>query len=191
MDIKIDNVRDRFAHLIKCASVSYKNNAENPDNPIRIVHTGIFANGEAICLNSSSRTPIDILDTRGGRMTERLSGLVARYEEGSRIHITFVITPAETSLNVNMPKHMVYTYINGVISGLVDYETDTFTQSNAVADPVEFLFDSTNADIDIYNFRIYNNILSDRAVLQNYLASLGNVQEAALRWKDNGLLNKP
>lgn len=190
MDIKINNVRDRFAHLIKCASVSYKDNLDDPENPTRTVHTGIFANGEAICLNSSSRTPIDILDTPGGRMTERLSGLVARYEEGSRVHITFVITPAETSLNANMPKHMVYTYINGVISGLIDYETDNFTQSNTVTDAVEFLFDSTSADIDIYNFRVYNNILSDRAVLQNYLASLGSVQEAAARWKDNGLLNK-
>jgi hypothetical protein len=119
-------------------------------------------------LNSNDARPIETLNTKGARVSEKESGYVAWFEQGSRVHLTFVITPAGRSAGANIPANMVYVYINGVISGLADYGSSKFNQGT----PTSYLFfDSSYADIDIYNIRVYDAVLGHRSVLQNYLAS--------------------
>lgn len=178
IDIKISNVRDRFKHWLTCASEQI----DPETGEVKAIYTGLYGNGEAVCLNSNETQPIKTLDTKGSRIAENESGYVARFEQGSRVHLTFVITPADRSIGVNIPSNMVYVYINGVISGLADYGKSKFDQGTPTS---YFVFDSTYCDVDIYNVRVYNTVLGHRAVLQNYLASQDDMQTSIKRWQDN------
>lgn len=180
LDVKVSNVRNRFAHWFKCASE--KINSETGET--ETIYTGIYGNGEAVCLNSNDAQPIKTLDTKGARISEKESGYVALFEQGKRVHLTFVITPAGRTVGANIPSNMVYVYINGVISGLADYGTSKFNQNT----PTSYMyFDSSDVDIDIYNIRVYDAVLGHRSVLQNYLASQEDMQVSISRWKDNGV----
>lgn len=178
LDVKVSNVRDRFAHWLHCASEKINEETQS----VETIFTGIYGNGEAVCLNSNETQPILTLNKKGTRISEKESGYVARFEEGKRMHLTFVITPAGRSIGANIPQNMVYIYIDGVISGLANYGEAVFNQGT----PSSYInFDSTHADIDIYNVRVYDTVLGHRAVLQNYLASQDDMQTAIRRWQDN------
>ena len=180
LDVKVSNVRDRFKHWLTCASE--KKNGDTGE--LESIYTGLYGNGEAVCLNSNETQPIFTLDTKGARISEKQSGYIARFEQGTRVHLTFVITPAGRSIGVNIPSNMIYVYIDGVISGLANYGGELFNQGT----PTSYItFDSTYSDIDIYNIRVYDTVLGHRAVLQNYLASQDDMQTSIKRWQDNGV----
>ena len=177
-DVKISNIRDRHAELIKCIS---------RDND-GTLHTGTIINGDYFTLNSSSQKPIQDYNDLGYINLSR-AGMIATYVPGKRVRISFVITPDGRSPYAGMASNMVCTYVNGVLSGFVSYGEDTFLASTTQnAESGKFVFDSTNADIDIYNLRVYQTALSDRAVLGNYFASFADFNEAATRWEDNNIL---
>lgn len=177
-DVKISNIRERRAELIKCIS-------RDPDGTL---HVGTIINGDYFTLNSSSQKPIeDYLDL--GYINLSRAGMTANYVPGKRVRISFVITPDGYSPYTGMASNMVCTYVNGVLSGFVAYGEDTFlNSSNQNQESNKFVFDSTFADIDVYNVRVYQSALTDRAILGNYLASLPDFMEAADRWSDNDIL---
>lgn len=177
-DVKISNIRDRHAELIKCIS---------RDND-GTLHTGTIVNGDYFTLNSSAQKPIEDYNELGYINLSR-AGMTATYVPGKRVRISFVITPDGRSPYSGMASNMVCTYVNGVLSGFVAYGEDTFLGSNTQnSESGKFVFDSTNADIDIYNLRVYQTALSDRAILGNYFASFADFQEAAEKWDDNAIL---
>ena len=180
IDVKISNVRDRFKHWLTCASEKI----DESTGEVEAIYTGLYGNGEAVCLNSNETQPIKTLDTKGARVSEAESGYIARFEEGTRVHLTFVITPAGRTIGVNIPSNMVYVYIDGVISGLANYGKSVFSQGTPTS---YIIFDSSYADVDVYNIRVYDTVLGHRAVLQNYLASQDDMQTSIKRWKDNGV----
>ena len=177
-DVKISNIRDRRAELIKCIS-------RDPDGTL---HAGTIINGDYFTLNSSSQKPIeDYLEL--GYINLSRAGMTANYVPGKRVRISFVITPDGYSPYAGMASNMVCTYVNGVLSGFVAYGEDTFLNSaNQNQESNKFIFDSTFADIDVYNVRVYQSALTDRAILGNYLASFADFMEAADRWSDNDIL---
>ena len=182
-DVNISNIRNRQSEIIKCIS-------KDTDN---VLHCGIIVNGDYFTLNSDTRKPIEDYLTNQYIELER-AGMTATYVPGQRVRVSFVITPDGKKPYATMPSNMICTYVNGVLSGFVDYGNDTFKNfsndaSTVTADSHKIIFDSTDADIDIYNVRIYQTALTDRAVLGNYFASFGDFTEAANRWDDNQVLN--
>ena len=179
-DVKISNIRDRHQELIKCVS-------RDSDG---LLYAGAIINGDYFTLNSSAQKPIDDYNSLGYINLSR-AGMTATYVPGKRVRISFVITPDGKTPYNGMASNMVCTYVNGVLSGFVSYGEDTFSKA-----PVEtkesgkFIFDSTYADIDIYNIRVYETALTDRAVLGNYFATFPDFSEAAARWEDNNLLDE-
>lgn len=144
-DVKISNIRNRHSELIKCIS-------RDSDGTL---HAGTIVNGDYFTLNSSSQKPIQDYNDLGYINLSR-AGMTATYVPGKRVRISFVITPDGRSPYTGMASNMVCTYVNGVLSGFVSYGEDTFLASTTQnAESGKFIFDSTDADIDIYNLRVY------------------------------------
>lgn len=186
-DVKIDNIKNKYKHLITCASQK-----KGEDNNY-ILYSGLIVNGEAFTLNSRKKYPIKEVENPQIRFTDKTkSGLVAYYKEGERIHVSYVITPREVNSSVSsmIPSRIVYTYINGVISGITNYDAqDAFLQNGTAQDSVpQLVFDSSDADIYIYNFRVYNSVLYSQDILRNYLATIGDLQTSAQKWSKNNIL---
>jgi hypothetical protein len=99
-----------------------------------------------------------------------MSGMTATYNNGERVHVTFIVTPKkkeddEATNAAGLPLNMMCTYINGILSGLVAYsDTTTFMDADnadITKDSNKFIFDSTHADIKVYNLRVYDTVLTD------------------------------
>lgn len=91
------------------------------------------------------------------KLQAQQSSLATQYKENDHVRLTFVIeSTAENRL--------MYMYINGVMSGVTVYPTsENFEQST----PQPILIGSSDATVDIYNFRIYDAALSRKQVVNN------------------------
>lgn len=155
LDFKISNVRSAGEELITCIST----NRDGVDSTQAVV--GFVITESQSALNSGS---LKTIGETASTAAQSEKGLIATFKEDERIHITYAINSLTDD-----PARMVYTYINGTISGLVRYAaSDTF--ADATGRPSEFVFVSDNADIDIYNIRVYAQSLDGRSVLYNYIA---------------------
>jgi len=66
----------------------------------------------------------------------------------------------------------LYIYINGVITGVIkSTDPDAFTINSG-----NFVFDSSNCDIDLYKLRIYNSDLNVNQIVQNFSVDRKNVK---------------
>ena len=112
---------------------------------------------------------IEIGSQRAVLSSEALSSVTGeavetQYKENERLRISFVIESKKE-------ERLVYTYINGIISGLKQYPvSDNFTQAN----PVGITIGSNFADIDIHSIRKYNNALTSDQLVDNYIADITN-----------------
>lgn len=178
LDVKISNIRNRKSRIISGIS-------ESEDG---VLYSGIVVNGDFFTLNNSSQKPIEEYE-KNGEISLATAGMTSTYVEGKRVRITWVIAPVASASKL-IASNMIYTYVNGVMSGFVDYQGSSFgkaSKPNEISN--KFVFDSTDADINIYGMRAYITPLTDRAVLNNYFASFADFTEAARRWEDNALLN--
>lgn len=83
------------------------------------------------------------------------------YKDNEHIRISFVIEKQ------TLESRLILIYINGVMSRAVQYaQGERFTQLN----PVGITIGSDDCDVDIYNIRIYDNDLSRRQILDNWIA---------------------
>ena len=80
---------------------------------------------------------------------------------------------------------MIKTYLNGILSGITQYSSEDHMIHN-FSNPAKIIFDSTHGNIDIYNIRIYKtSALSDKIVLDNYIATYGAIDERTRKYIDN------
>jgi hypothetical protein len=111
---------------------------------------------------------------RGFRITAQqvlfrseLSRTETMYKDNEHVRISFVV---ETMLQ----NRLIYTYINGVRSGVVQYPvSDNFAQNS----PVNITVGSPECTIDIYNIRAYASPLNDYQVLNNFIADTADVAQ--------------
>ena len=83
------------------------------------------------------------------------------YKDNEHIRISFVIEKQ------TIETRLILIYINGVMSRAVQYaQGERFTQLN----PVGITIGSDECDVDIYNIRVYDNDLSRRQILDNWIA---------------------
>ena len=99
--------------------------------------------------------------------TSELSKTATQYKENEHVRISFVVEN-------NLKNRLIYTYINGIMSGVVQYAAnDNFAQPL----PVGITIGSPECTIDIYNIRSYAVDLNEYQVLGNYIADLADVNE--------------
>jgi len=63
-------------------------------------------------------------------------------------------------------------YVNGVMSGMVAYNRDS---AKLPIGTKKLLINSDQCDLDLYNVRIYDQALTSRQVVQNYIANTKNM----------------
>ena len=174
IDFKVSNVRKAGAELITCYSTN------RDDEPSSAAVTGFVISESQSALNSKS---LKTIGETASSASNNEKGLIATFKQDERMHITYAINSLSDD-----PAGMVYTYVNGVVSGLVRYsEGDTF--ADATGRPSQFIFKSDDADIDIYNIRVYAQSLDGRTVLYNYIADQGTPEEKVANWNDNDILD--
>lgn len=103
--------------------------------------------------------------------------LEVSYKEEEHVRVTFVIEKRTES-------RLVYLYLNGIMSGVVQYDTnDDFTQ----LEPVGISIGSNLCTTDIYCLRVYENNLTRIQVLNNWIADTQNGTEKLARYERNNI----
>lgn len=101
-----------------------------------------------------------VLTSTAATFSSEQTTINTKFKEDEKIRLAFVVEPSNEN-------RLVYTYINGIISGLAQYPTDDdFSQVSSVGISIG----SADATIDIYNIRIYDINLDYKDVLNNYIA---------------------
>ena len=100
-----------------------------------------------------------------------------KFKEDEHVRISFVVE--ENSAN-----RLIYTYINGIISGLAQYPVDDdFAQTT----PVNITLGSDYCGLDIYNIRVYDSSLNMFDVLNNYIADTGKQSDKIALYNFNNI----
>ncbi len=95
------------------------------------------------------------------------SSIDTRFKDEERIRLAFVVEKRADN-------RLVGIYVNGIKSGSMQYpDADNFMQSV----PVDIIIGCSDATIDIYNIRSYNNNLNRYQLLDNYIADMDDVEK--------------
>ena len=152
--------------------------------------TGFEITGQKVMLNSSihqaSTTAIDGAEMEDGTVSAvdaAVQGFTQFFNEGDRIHLTYVIQRIASQNTNNY--YFVYTYVNGVLSGIMRMDNnEKFIESGT---PAIFTCDSTYADINLYNFRVYTAAYGSRTIINNYIADISDIDDKIEKNKDNNI----
>jgi hypothetical protein len=143
---------------------------------------GTVVKGDRILVNFS-------MEARGFEVTPQVASirsqqslLSTQYKEDEHIRIAFVVEPNTADKN-----RIIWMYINGVASGAMQYPSDdTFKQES----PSYITIGSSEAIVDIYNIRIYNSALTNKQVVNNWIADTADAADKAYRFNHNNVLNE-
>lgn len=101
----------------------------------------------------------------------------ARFKEDEHIRLGFVVEARSAN-------RLIYTYLNGVISGIAQYPTDDdFSQIN----PVNIVLGSDTCDLDVYCIRVYDSALTHYNMLDNYIADRYDIAEKLKLYTANNI----
>lgn len=129
------------------------------------------------------------MEARGFEVTPQVASirsqqsfLSTQYKEDEHIRIAFVVEPNTADKN-----RIIWMYINGIASGAMQYPTDdTFKQES----PNYITIGSSEAIVDIYNIRVYNSALTNKQVVNNWIADTADAADKAYRFNHNNVLNE-
>ena len=108
------------------------------------------------------------------------SELSAQYKEDEHARISFVVEKRAEN-------RLLYCYINGVRSGVVQYpDDDDFSQM----EPVGISIGSNDCTIDLYNIRVYSNNLTRSQMLLNWIADTQVGAEMRRRYEHNDVFDE-
>jgi len=109
------------------------------------------------------------------KFQSQLSSLSTQYKENERVRLAFVIEKRTEN-------RLIYMYINGIMSGVARYPVgDTFEQAPAA----NIILGSNDATLDIYTIRIYDNSLTRKQVVNNWIADMRDPITKAIYFQDN------
>lgn len=103
-----------------------------------------------------------------------------KFKSGERNRIGFVINPGKNVTN----KGLVFIYVNGILSGAVDYsDADKFTSSK------NLVFKGTSeAQVTLYSVLTYNTALTSSQELNNYILYRTDVESMRTVYDNNDIL---
>lgn len=111
------------------------------------------------------------------------STITNAYKENEHIRLSFVVEKREDKGG----NRLVYTYIDGIMSGVIQYATDdNFSQQF----PQEISIGSNLCTMDIYAIRIYDNDLTRYQILDNWIADTQNAEEMIARYEHNNVIDE-
>lgn len=148
-------------------------------NPEGIYEDQFVLNGDNIKINYT-------LAARGFYVTPQVavfrsqqSLISTQYKEDEHVRISFVIER-------NTDNRIIWMYINGIASGAMQYPIDdNFRQ----LEPNIIEIGSNDAVLDIYNIRVYENSLSSKQIVNNWIADTQSAITKAARYTRNDNYN--
>ena len=163
--------------------------------PYQIFETDFRSGGKTIELEFATRTVMDYDAVifscfSGGRglkltaqkvlLSSEQSEISMQFKEEEHVRVTFVVEKRTEN-------RLIYCYINGIMSGVVQYPSDDdFSQQS----PVDISIGSNDCTIDLYNIRIYDNDLTRQQILDNWIADTQTVDLLLSRYQRNQLYNE-
>lgn len=121
-----------------------------------------------------------LLTAQQAMLKSEQSEVSTQYKEEEHVRISFV---AEK----DRENRLLYIYINGIMSGVVQYaDKDNFNQLV----PQNIVIGSDDCTTDIYSIRIYNNDLTRHQILENWIADTQNVDTMLRRYEHNNVYNE-
>lgn len=99
-----------------------------------------------------------------------------KYTDGDRVKVSFVI---------DSKTQLIYAYVNGVISGIVEF--DAATEVFGIPNNRYLTINSEYCDIDIYNIRIYTQALDYIDIVQNWVGDSSDLDTKLWRYDFNHL----
>ena len=108
------------------------------------------------------------------------SEISTQYKEDEHVRITFVAEKRSEH-------RLLYIYINGIMSGVVQYPTDDdFSQVS----PVNITIGTNSVTTDIYCIRMYDNDLTRFQVLKNWIADTQQIDTLLRRYEHNDVYDE-
>lgn len=162
--------------------------------PLNIFGTDFRGTGKTIEIEFATRDVMDydavILSCMsGGRgikltsqmatLTSEQSSIETQYKENEHVRLAFVIEK-------RVENQLIYCYINGIMSGVVQYPVD---DDFAQASPVGISIGSNDSTIDLYCIRVYDNDLTRFQVLDNWIADTQNGGDMMDRYLRNNVFD--
>lgn len=107
------------------------------------------------------------------------SSISTQYKEDEHVRISFAVEKRAEN-------RLIYCYINGVMSGTVQYpQDDDFAQTV----PVDISIGSNDCTIDLYCIRVYDNDLTRYQMLNNWIADTQDVDTMLERYQHNNVFD--
>ena len=107
------------------------------------------------------------------------SAIDTRFKEDERVRVGFVIEDRTGS-------RLIYTYIDGIASGVVQYPTDdNFMQ----ATPADIVIGSNDCTVCVHNIRVYESALNQFQMLDNYIADMDDMQQKIAMYTRNRIFD--
>lgn len=108
------------------------------------------------------------------------SKISMQFKEEEHVRATFVIEKRSEN-------RLIYCYINGIMSGVVQYpEDDDFAQTT----PVNISIGSNDCTVDLYCIRIYDNNLTRHQILDNWIADTQTIEDMLSRYQRNSVYDE-
>jgi hypothetical protein len=105
-----------------------------------------------------------------------------KFKQDERIRVGFTLESTSSASS----KRLMYIFVNGIMSGVVQYDTsDYFVQNN----PVGISLGHSACELDVYNIRIYDNTLSFKQMVNNYIADIDDTTKMFEKLEANDILN--
>ena len=125
------------------------------------------------------------MDIQNGYVSSDLNTLTIPYSEEDIIEFDMNIVPFGSSNEKNIPMIMTYEDGTPVQPIVLTDETASFTQ----AEPVPITIGSTDCDVHLYRMKAYSSFLSDKQILDNFIADARTGTEKADRYLRNQIYN--
>lgn len=107
------------------------------------------------------------------------SEISTQFKDNEHVRVSFVVEK-------RTEHRLIYCYINGIVSGVVQYPSeDDFAQQA----PVNISIGSNDATIDIYCIRVYDNDLTRYQMLNNWIADTQSVDLMLERYNHNNVFD--
>lgn len=107
------------------------------------------------------------------------SEISTQYKEDEHVRISFAVEKRAEN-------RLIYCYINGVMSGTVQYPVDDDFAQTA---PVDISIGSNDCTIDLYCIRVYDNDLTRHQMLNNWIADTQDVDTMLERYQHNNVFD--
>lgn len=135
---------------------------------------------DAVILSCMSGNRGVQLTAQKATLKSEQSEIFTQYKEDEHVRIAFVVEKRSEN-------RLIYVYINGNMSGSIQYPTDDdFSQQS----PVDISIGSNDCVINLYCIRVYDNDLTRHQMLDNWIADSQNVDDLLYRYQHNNVFNE-